>query len=174
MTEPRRSYAGACVYVGVDEHKETYTVTGVCHKQIVQTATVQAEPAGLAASLPRWFPGATLYAVYEAGFAAFVLHRVLTNAGISNMVVKPAAIAVAANDKVKTDRRDSKKLAIDLADGRWRGLSVPTEAEELARVSPQKFGAESPCPDGLPRQRKVGIIGRGMPPSLSWSQRHYA
>jgi hypothetical protein len=75
MTEQRRSYAGECVYVGVDVHKETYTVTCVCHKQIVKTATVQAEPASLAASLPRWFPGATLYSVYEAGFSAFVLHR---------------------------------------------------------------------------------------------------
>ncbi len=76
MTEQRRSYAGECVYVGVDVHKETYTVTCVCHKQIVKTVTMQADPAALAASLPRWFPGATLYAVYEAGFSAFVLHRV--------------------------------------------------------------------------------------------------
>jgi len=137
MTEQRRSYAGECVYVGVEVHKETYTVTGVCHKQIVKTVTVQAEPAGLAASLPRWFPEATLYSVYEAGFSAFVLHRVLTKASIRNIVVNPASIAVAANDKVKTDRRDSKKLAIDLADGRLRGIYVPTEAEELARLLPR-------------------------------------
>src|SRR5215510_2525252 len=137
MTEQRRSYADECVYVGVEVHKETYTVTCVCHKQIVKTATVQAEPAGLAASLPRWFPGATLYSVYEAGFSAFVLHRVLTKAGISNIVVNPASIAVAANDKVKTDRRDSKKLAIALADGRLRGIYVPTEEEELARLLPR-------------------------------------
>jgi len=137
MTEQRRSYAGECVYVGVDVHKETYTVTCVCHKQIVKTVTVQAEPAGLAASLPRWFPEATLYSVYEAGFSAFVLHRVLTKASIRNIVVNPASIAVAANDKVKTDRRDSKKLAIDLADGRLRGIYVPTEAEELARLLPR-------------------------------------
>jgi hypothetical protein len=52
MTEQRRSYAGACVDVGVDVHKETSTVTCVCHKQIVKTATVQAEPAGLAAKYP--------------------------------------------------------------------------------------------------------------------------
>ena len=137
MTEQRRSYAGECVYVGVDVHKETYTVTCVCHQQIVKTATVQAEPAGLAASLLRWFPGATLYSAYEAGFSAFVLHRVLTTAGITNIVVNPASIAVAANDKVKTDRRDAKKLAIDLADGRLRGLYIPTEAEELARLLPR-------------------------------------
>jgi transposase len=39
-----------------------------------------------------------------------------------NIVVNPASIAVAANDKVKTDRRDAKKLAIDLADGRLQGI----------------------------------------------------
>jgi transposase len=57
--------------------------------------------------------------------------------GITNIVVNPASIAVAANDKVKTDRRDSKRLARDLADGRVRGIYVPTEAEELARLLPR-------------------------------------
>jgi transposase len=137
MTDQRISYCGRIVYVGIDVHKETYTVTCVCDKQIVKTATVQADPAALAASLPRWFPGATLYSVYEAGFSAFVLHRILTKAGIINIIVNPASVAVAANDKVKTDRRDSKKLAIDLADGRLRGIYVPTEAEELARLLPR-------------------------------------
>src|SRR5215471_9410627 len=137
MTEQRISYTGARVYVGIDVHKETYTVTCVCHKQIVKTATVPAEPPSLAASLLRWFPGATLTSAYEAGFSAFVLHRVLTQVGITNIVVNPASIAVAANDKVKTDRRDSKRLARDLADGRLRGIYVPTEAEELARLLPR-------------------------------------
>jgi transposase len=137
MTDQRISYCGRIVYVGIDVHKETYTVTCVCNKQIVKTATMQADPAALAASLPRWFPGATLYSVYEAGFSAFVLHRVLTTTGITNIIVNPASVAVAANDKVKTDRRDAKKLAIDLADGRLRGIYVPTEAEELARLLPR-------------------------------------
>src|SRR5678816_2886786 len=137
MTQQRISYAGERVYVGVDVHKETYTVTCVCHKQIVKTATVPAEPASLAASVLQWFPGAMLASAYEAGFSAFVLHRALTQVGITNIVVNPASMAVAANDKVKTDRRDSKRLARDLADGRLRGIYVPTEAEELARLLPR-------------------------------------
>jgi transposase len=47
-----------------------------------------------------------------------VVHRVLTTAGITNLVVNPASVAVAANEKVKTDRRDATRLARDLADGR--------------------------------------------------------
>lgn len=191
MLAQRRSYAGECVYVGVEVHKATYTVPCVCHKQIVKTATVQAEPAGLAASLPRWFPGATLYSVYEAGFSAFVLHRVLTKAGISNIVVNPASIAVAANDKVKTDRRDAKKLAIDLADGRLRGIYVPTEAEELARLLPRtraqivahratiarqikaklhQFGLSAPSSRRMISNRYLREIATGsLPPELSVS-----
>jgi transposase len=137
MTEQRIAYTGERVYVGIDVHKETYTVTCVCHTQRVKTTTVPAEPASLAASLLRWFPGATLTAAYEAGFSAFVLHRALTQVGSTNLVVNPASIAVAAHEKVKTDRRDSKRLARDLADGRWRGLYVPTAAEELARLLPR-------------------------------------
>ena len=112
-------------------------MTCVCQRQIVKTATVPAEPVRLAESLLRWFPGATLSSASEAGFSGFVLHRALTTAGITNLVVNPASVAVAANDRVKTDRRDAKKLAIDLADGRLRGISIPTEAEELARLLPR-------------------------------------
>lgn len=137
MADQRLTYSGRIVYVGIDVHKDTYAVTCVCDKKIVKTATVQADPAGLAASLQRWFPDAMLSTVYEAGFSAFVLHRALIKAGIPNIVVNPASVAVAANDKVKTDRRDSKKLAIDLADSRLRGIYVPTEAEELARLLPR-------------------------------------
>src|SRR5499427_2065538 len=137
MAAQRISSTGERIDVGIDVHKETYTVTCLCQRQMVKTATVPADPVRLAASLPRWFPGAKIFSAYEAGFAGFVLHRVLTTAGITNMVVNPASVAVAANEKVKTDRRDAKKLARDLADGRLRGIYVPTEEEELARLLPR-------------------------------------
>jgi len=137
MAEHRLSYAGERIDVGIDVHKETYTVICLCQRQMVKTATVPADPVRLAESLPRWLPAARIFSAYEAGFAGFVLHRVLTTAGITTMVVNPASVAVAANDKVKTDRRDAKKLARDLADGRLRGIDVPTAAEERARLLPR-------------------------------------
>src|SRR5687768_11598453 len=116
MTDQHRSYVGQHVYVGIDVHKDTYTLTCLHNKRIVKTATVPADPTGLTASLRRWFPDARLASVYEAGFSAFVLHRALIKGGITNLVVHPASVAVASNDSVQTDRRDSKKLALDLAD----------------------------------------------------------
>src|SRR6266446_6651711 len=151
------------------------TVTCVCHKQIVKTATVQAEPASLAASVRRWFPGATLASAYEAGFSAFVLHRALTTAGITNIVVHPASIAVAANDKVKTDRRDSKKLAVDLADGRLRGIYIPTEEEELARLLPRTRAQMVEHRATIARQIKATLHQFGLiaPPSRRMLSHRY-
>ena len=167
MTEPRLSYTGECVYVGIDVHKATYTVTCVCQRRIVKTATVPADPAPCAASLRRWFPGATLASAYEAGFSGFVLHRALTAAGITNLVVNPASVAVAANDRVKTDRRDSKKLALDLADGRLRGIYIPTEAEELARLLPRTRAQIVEHRATLARQIKAKLYQFGLIPPHS-------
>ena len=133
MTEPRHSYTGERAYVGIDVHKATYTVTCVCQRRIVKTATVPADPARFADSLLRWFPGATLSSAYEAGFSGFVLHRALTTAGITNLVVNPASVAVAANDRVKTDRRDAKKLAVDLAGSCTPTLRIIRSAHKPAK-----------------------------------------
>src|SRR4029450_13227904 len=118
MAEQRLSSTGERIDVGSDVHTETYTVTCLWQRQMVKTAAVPADPVCLAASLPRWFPGASIFSAYEAGFSGFVVHRALTTAGITTIVVHPASVAVAANDKVKTDRRDAKRLARDAAERR--------------------------------------------------------
>src|SRR5215471_13571918 len=134
---------------------------------MVKTATVPAEPARFAESLSRWFPGAILSSAYEAGFSGFVLHRALTTAGITNLVVHPASVAVAANDRVNTDRRDSKRLAIDLADGRLRGIAVPTEAEALARLLPRTRAQIVAHRATITRQIKAKLPQCGLIPPAS-------
>jgi hypothetical protein len=165
MPEQRRSSAGEWVDVGVDVPKDTETVPGVCPPQIGQTAPVQAEPAGLAASVPRGGPGATRSAVDEAGCAAFGLHRVRPQAGRSPKVVQPASLAVAANAKGKPERRAAQTRASALADGRWRGLAVPTAAADLARLLPRTRAqrGRTPRPHGPPEQSPAAPVGADRP-----------
>ena len=47
---------------------------------------------------------------YEAGPGGFDLYRLLTRIGVACDVVAPSLIPVRAGDRVKTDRRDAKKL----------------------------------------------------------------
>ena len=49
-------------------------------------------------------------AVYEAGPTGFVLARVAEERGLDMRVVAPGSIPRAPGDRVKTDRRDAKRL----------------------------------------------------------------
>ena len=130
----KRSYAGKEVYVGMDVHKRTYSVTVICEGEIVKRDTMCADASGLIRYFKKHFEGAEIHSAYEAGFSGFGLHRALVTAGIKNIVVNPASIEVAVNDKVKTDRRDSQKQAEQLSRGVLKGIYIPTEEEELDRV----------------------------------------
>ena len=77
--------------------------------------------------------------VYEAGFSGFVLHRKLVSSGIDNIVVNPSSLEVAANDLVKTDRKDALKLAMHLYQGRLRGIHIPSEEQERGRLFHRKL-----------------------------------
>ena len=116
---------------------------------------------------PGGFRGATLSSAYEAGFSGFVLHRARTTAGSTNLVVNPASVAVAAHERVKTERRDSKRLAIDLADGRLRGIAVPTEAEERARLLPRTRAQIVAHRATIARQIKAKLPQFGLIPPAS-------
>ena len=134
MARKSISYQGKIVYVGIDVHKETYSLTCVCDGVVVKKATVKALPDDLANSLITWFAEATIKSAYEAGFSGYVLHRALCRQRICSIVVNAASIAVATNDRVKTDSRDSLKLASQLAANQLVGIYVPTPQEESRRT----------------------------------------
>jgi transposase len=77
---------------------------------------------------------------YEAGYDGFWLHRLLTAAGITNLVFDPASIAVEQRARrAKTDRIDGELLLRTLL-AHWRGeprvvriVRVPSVEQEDAR-----------------------------------------
>src|SRR2546426_7159607 len=69
-------------------------------------------------------------AVYEAGPTGFVLARVAERRGLDIRVVAPGSIPRAPGDRVKTDRRDAKRLVRLLAAGELGFAFVPSEADE--------------------------------------------
>lgn len=131
------SYEGQIVNLGIDVHKKSYKVCAMVDTEIVKKWTCVARPSELAESVIRFFQGAEIRSAYEAGFCGFSLHRVLVAAGFNNIVVNPASIEVAANDRVKTDKRDAKRIAQQLSVGKLRGIYVPSVEEELRRLLPR-------------------------------------
>ena len=129
------NYVGKKVYVGIDVHKKSYHITAYCDGIREKKATVKANPEEFTKSLKKWFEGAEIFSVYEAGFSGYVLHRILDANGIKNLVINPASIEVAANDRVKTDSRDSEKLAQQLSFGKFKDGKIPSIEEEFSRLS---------------------------------------
>lgn len=76
---------------------------------------------------------AGLSVCYEAGPGGFALWRLLTSMGVACDVVAPSLIPVRTGDRVKTDRRDAKKLVALYRAGMLRFVAPPTAELEGLR-----------------------------------------
>lgn len=124
------------VYVGLDVHKDSITIA---------VAREGREPADTWRTIPydgvrleKVFKalvrkGEELRVCYEAGPTGFGLCRRLREAGIDCVVVAPSLVPGKAGDRVKTDRRDARKLAHFLRSGDLTAVYVPDEAVEAIR-----------------------------------------
>jgi transposase len=65
---------------------------------------------------------------YEAGPGGFALWRLLTSMGIACDVVAPSLVPVRAGDRVKTDRRDAKKLVSEPVPRRVAAIRGATDS----------------------------------------------
>lgn len=74
-----------------------------------------------------------LAVAYEAGPGGFALWRLLTSMGVACDVIAPSLIPVRAGDRVKTDRRDAKKLVTLFRGGLLRFVQPPTPQTEGLR-----------------------------------------
>jgi len=77
--------------------------------------------------------GRPVRAVYEAGPTGFGLARVAAERGLDVRVIAPGSIPRSPGDRVKTDRRDAKRLVRLFAAGELSFAFVPSEEEERFR-----------------------------------------
>jgi transposase len=74
-----------------------------------------------------------VWACYEAGPTGYELARTLRRAGIRCEVIAPSLIPTRPGDRVKTDKRDARRLAVLFRAGQLTAVRVPTVAEEAVR-----------------------------------------
>lgn len=129
----KRNYIGKTVYVGIDVHKKTYYCVSICEGEVVKRDTLAASPDNLVNYLYNLFKGSKIKSAYEAGFTGFYLHRYLVGQGIENIVVHPGSIEIASRDRVKTDKRDALKIAVQLSTNRLQGVFIPSQEREEKR-----------------------------------------
>ncbi len=74
-----------------------------------------------------------LECAYEAGPCGFELQRRLQAEGIRCAVIAPSLTPVKPGERIKTDRRDARKLAEHLRAGLLTEIAAPSRCEEAAR-----------------------------------------
>jgi transposase len=121
------------VFVGVDLHRRQWHVTGRTEEEEVFSQTIKGEWEALRDVLVEVKDCARVAVVYEAGYFGFWLHDRLVEWGCECVVTPPSLLPRESGNRVKTDRRDSAKLAFMLAKGMLKEVWVPTKQERYHR-----------------------------------------
>ncbi len=129
-----RPFQSDTTFVGLDVHKNSITSAVLA-------------PGADVAVIDRFFPdepsikrfvGAlgdpgSVAVCYEAGPTGYSLARFLERLGVTCEVIAPSLIPTTAGARVKTDRRDARRLAELHRVGQLTAVRVPTEPEEAIR-----------------------------------------
>jgi transposase len=123
-------------YVGIDAHKkDLFIAMLIGTERAPVTWTVANEPNAvrrLVRKLEREAPG-PVRACYEAGPCGYALQRRLTTPRVTCQVIAPALVPRKPGERIKTNRRDARKLAELLRAGLLTEVRPPTPAEEAVR-----------------------------------------
>ena len=117
-----------------------------------------------------------LAVAYEAGPGGYELHRLLSKIGVACDVIAPSLIPIRAGDRVKTDRRDAKKLVRLYRAGELVFVQPPSPEQEglrdLVRCRDDLRRARTAARHRIAKQRlRHGHIYRD---GKSWTIRHQA
>src|SRR5215218_4373268 len=126
----------------------------------------------LVKKLEREAPG-PVRVCYEAGPCGYALQRQLTTARVTCQVIAPALIPRKPGDRIKTNRRDARKLAELFRAGLLTEVRPPTPDEEAVR---DLCRARDDVREDLQRSRhRLGklLLRRGLHYSgRNWTQAH--
>ena len=90
-------------------------------------------PEAIRRLIKRLGPAKRLRVCYEAGPTGYVVYWQLTQMGVPCDVVAPTLVPVKAGERVKTDRRDTVKLARSYRSGDLTPVRVPDAEHEALR-----------------------------------------
>jgi transposase len=125
MVEDRRT-----VGVGLDVHKSSVRLAAVSGGELLRETTLPYDHERVERELRAW-PEARV--CYEAGPTGFGLYRHLVAAGVDCVVVAPGLVPSRPGDRVKTDKRDARRLAALHAGGLLTAIFVPSPELEGLR-----------------------------------------
>jgi transposase len=123
-------------WVGMDVHADSIRVAVFddYSEEVRQEYAIVPDSKGMLSLLKRMKAiTGKVHCVYEAGPCGYELYRYLNNHGIECVVVAPSLIPRRPGDRVKTDRRDARKLGRLHRARELTVVAVPDEKREAVR-----------------------------------------
>lgn len=163
-------------FVGLDVHAETIAVAVAETDGEVRDLGIIPNRADAVRKLVKKLGGPEgLRICYEAGPCGYVLYWQLTELGVSCEVIAPTLVPVKPGVRVKTDRRDARKLARSYRSGDLTAVWVPNAAHEALRDLVR--AREAAKRDQLRARHRVQKFllrrGRRTPEGMtSWTNKH--
>lgn len=123
-------------YVAMDTHKKEHTVLVEYPTGDTVACSIKNTPAEIARMVKRIKSVAgdsEVIFCYEAGVCGFNLKRYIKSFGVACKVIAPSLIPQKPGEKIKTDRRDAKKLLTMLKADLLTEVHTPDEQQEALR-----------------------------------------
>jgi transposase len=123
----------ARIDVGVDQHLYRWHVTILDRDVELFCGNIPGQWPALRSLLDRYGTGKEIVVVYEAGYFGYWLYDCVRSYGAKCIVTPPSLIPREPGNQVKTNRRDSRKLAYYSVHGMLKAVHVPTPEERYHR-----------------------------------------
>ncbi len=164
------------IFVGLEDSKKTWKIAVRCEKMLIHQVSMEAKYPVLIRYFRRNLPGCTIHVIYEAGFKGFNLYDRLTEDGIDCVVVPPHLVTEPKVNRVKTDKRDAKRLAFILENNDVPSIcDVPdTERRKDRQVSRTLVAIQKDIIRTRNRIRKfLDFHGIEVPASDRWGRKEF-
>lgn len=128
---------GKEIFVGLEDSKRTWKLAVRSERMVIHQVSMEAKYPVLIGYLRNKFPDCAIHLIYEAGFKGFNLYDALTEDGIDCVVIPPHVVTEPKVNRIKTDKRDARRLAKVLENHDFKdGCYVPDkERREDRQVS---------------------------------------
>ncbi|MCO6446655.1 MAG: transposase, partial [Ignavibacterium album] len=114
------------LFIGIDVHKAKWVVTLRTYDLELKTFSMKPSAEELEKFLLKNYPGAEYKIVYECCFSGFWIYDYFSEKGYK-IIVTPTNRIYKDGSTIKTDKIDSRKLALQLSRGLLRKVVVPAK-----------------------------------------------
>jgi len=122
------------IHLGLDVHKDSISVAILRpDRETPDLERISSDDDAVRRLIARFPARHQLRMCYEAGPTGYELARLLASLGVACQVLAPSLVPHSPGDRIKTDRRDARRLARLYRAGELTPIRVPTLAEEAVR-----------------------------------------